>query len=235
MEVLLGLAAVTAPAAVAVLLGLLGLSFPLAWLGAALVGGALGWAWWRRDRQTMRWIIALLASVLSPLLLLGFAVDAIHVASSWYPTVTLGGLVPSSEVVAVDDGVVRTELEGVDLAEDRPVSDNGLSRDYVAAPLVDDGWTRTEAAPTWVRCEGEPGACRELFRHRPLVGTVWSTPRDHELAVAHAIAQHHIDAPGELLVLQTHAEATLDAWATLIAFALALVMLNVAAVRRGRS
>ncbi len=232
MQRLLAFAAASVPGIVGLLLHLLGLSASLAWLAATAVGAALGWVWCRHDRQQMRWIVALIATLLAPLLLAGFAVNAIHVVAHWYPTTPLRHLAQADRVVAVPDGVVRTELEGSDFAADRPHNDNSLGRDYVVAPLVNADWTRREPATTWVQCEGDREPCNAMFRNPPLIGKALRRQPDQVRAIAAAVAEHHLVTPPEVLVLEIHSESTLDAWATLVACGLGLIVLNIVAARR---
>lgn len=221
----MALALMSVPTLVAIALGALGAG-GLAWVGAFLSGAALGGLWFLKRRAPLILILAVVSSVFAPIPASAFLPDALLVLTNRVPTVALSALQneSSGSLMRVTAAQARAELIGVQTA---PTSTNvKLDRRDCAVPLVAADWTRTKPVVAWLVCEGRPEACAPIWQSDTPTGKLRTEKAASSPAIAAAVKQHGLVTPAEVFTLHTSPSALLDAWVTLAAVLLVLVVLN---------
>jgi hypothetical protein len=217
LSYLLGVLVVNLPAAIALGLGWVGAGF-LAWLGAFVVGIALGVAWFKVERAVAHLLATFVSSFILPIPVAAFLVTAVRIVSGQLETVPLDeALKAEGSMLAIDDAVVEDELIGERLSQPGPNA--GLPSNHFAAPVVAEDWSPNKPVAVWLRCSGEgddpSGSCEDAWARRPIVGKAYRSAPEDEPSVSDAIDKHGLKASKEVLILRTSASPRVDAWATL--------------------
>jgi hypothetical protein len=218
---------VNLPAGLALGLSFVGAGF-LAWLGALVLGVALGVAWFKVDRAVANVIATFFASFLVPIPVAAFLATALPVVLGNFETMSLEEA-PNAEgrTIAVRDAVVDDKLIGEYLSEGNP---GQMGTFHFAAPVVGRGWSAETPVTVWLRCSGEGddprASCEDAWGRRPIVGEVDLTAPEDSPSVSDAMKKHGLTAPKKVLILRTSASPRVDAWATIIGVGMLLLLMN---------